>query len=364
MGTPKGTFTEKSRSKGRRERCGNKAARVGSRNLILLLGVGLVLFFLLSLLIGRIPITTEELGSILSSWVAGQPVDRVLEGKGMVFILVRLPRCILALLLGMGLSVAGAVCQGLFRNPLVSPDILGVSAGATFGAALALLLPGTSFVMVQTLAFFWGLAAVSMALAIARAVAVRPILMLVLAGLVVASVFNSSITLIKYLADPYNELPAIVFWIMGSVSRTEWKDIYVAVPLVGGGLAVVCLLRYKLNVLSLGDLQAKAIGLNPVVYRMLFIAISSVMVAVSVSICGQIGWVGLVIPHIARTLVGPNHETMIPVTALLGGIFMLIADSLARTLTVAELPISVITSFSGAPLFAYLLYRNRGSGWS
>lgn len=332
--------------------------------MIALLSVGLVMAFLLSLKIGRVPISLEDLSHILFSWTTGQPLEAALEGKGMVFLLVRLPRSLLALLMGMGLSVSGAVYQGLFRNPLVSPDILGVSAGATFGAALALILPGTSFALIHVLAFSFGLAAVSLALGLSRLVAVRPLLMLVLAGIVVSSLFNSAITLMKYLADPYNELPAIVFWIMGSVSRAEWRDLQTAFPLVGLCIVIISLMRYRLNVLSLGDLQTKAIGLNPALYRTLFIALSSVLVAVSVSTCGQIGWIGLVIPHIARTLTGPNHEVMIPVTVLVGGIFMVLADTLARTLTMAELPISVITSFIGAPLFAYLLYQNRGSGWS
>lgn len=338
--------------------------RTKYRGVMTVLILLLILAFFVSLGIGRIPISAGEVLRISISWLSQEPPDPQLSGKAMVFTLVRLPRCLLAVLMGMGLSVSGAVYQGLFRNPLVSPDILGVSAGATFGAALGLLMPGSSFVTVQLLAFVFGLAAVSMALGIAKAVAVKPVLVLVLAGLVVLSVFNSSITLLKFFSDPYNELPAIVFWIMGSISRAEWKDLYAAVPLICGGLIIVGVLRYKLNVLSLGDIQTKSIGLNPGLYRILFIAVSSVMVAVSVSICGQICWIGLVIPHIARTLVGPNHEIMIPVTALIGGIFLLLADTLARTLTMAELPISVVTAFSGAPIFAYLLYRNRGSGWT
>ncbi len=336
----------------------------GARRLKVILALILGLMFILSLGIGRVPISMAELCRIISSWASQHQIGPELSGKAMVFTLVRLPRCLMAVLLGMGLSVSGAVYQGLFRNPLVSPDILGVSAGATFGAALGLLLPGNSFAMIQVLAFVFGLTAVCMALAIARVVAVRPVLVLVLAGLVVLSIFNSSITLLKYLSDPYNELPAIVFWIMGSISRAEWKDLYTAVPLICGGLLFVFFLRYKLNVLSLGDLQTKSIGLNPGVYRFLFVSVSSIMVAVSVSTCGQICWVGLVIPHIARTLVGPNHEIMIPVTALIGGLFLLLADTVARTLAMAELPISVVTAFSGAPIFAYLLYRNRGSGWT
>ncbi len=327
------------------------------------LAVGLIAMLVLSLWIGWVPIAPSELGSIVRAWL-GLESGEAIAGKALVFGMVRIPRALITVLVGMGLSAAGAVYQGLFRNPLVSPDILGVSAGATFGAALGLLMVGSSWLTIQVLAFFFGLAAVGMALLIARVVAVRPMLVLVLAGLVVLSIFNASITLLKSLSDPYNELPAIVFWMMGSMSRAQWADLRVAIPIVGISLIVIHLARYKLNVLSLGDLQASSLGLNPRFYRLLFIFLSSIMVSVAVAICGQVLWVGLVMPHIARTLVGPNHEEMLPVAVLSGGIFMLLADTAARALTMAELPISVVTAFIGAPLFAYLLYRNRGSGWS
>ena len=324
---------------------------------------GLVILFILSLHTGRLDISSEEIRSILWSSCTGTPLDSELISKSLVFFQVRLPRCILAILVGMGLSASGAVYQALFRNPLVSPDILGVAAGCTFGAALGLILPGSSFLLVRVLSFAFGLAAVFSALGIAKAVGVKPILILVLAGLVVTSFFNAFVMILKYMADPYNQLPAIVFWTMGSFSRATWKDVHTLIPLVGLGLMVITLLRYRLNVLSLGDVQAKSLGINPTFYRITLIMLSSLIVALSVATCGQICWIGLVIPHIARTLVGPNHKRMIPVTITLGGLFMLLCDDLARTLTAAELPISIITALIGAPLFAFLLYKNRGSGW-
>ncbi|GAU07399.1 FecCD family ABC transporter permease [Desulfoplanes formicivorans] len=324
---------------------------------------GLMLLTIISLHTGRLDISSSEIRTIVWAALTGTPVDNALLSKSLVFFQVRLPRCILAILVGMGLSASGAVYQALFRNPLVSPDILGVAAGCTFGAALALILPGSSFALVRVLAFIFGLTAVFSALGIARAVGVKPILILVLAGLVVTSFFNAFVMILKYMADPYNQLPAIVFWTMGSFSRAAWKDVNTLIPLVGLGLILITLLRYRLNVLSLGDVQAKSLGLNPKAYRILLIVISSLIVALAVATCGQVCWVGLVIPHIARTLVGPNHKKMLPVTITLGGLFMLLADDIARSVTTAELPISIVTSLIGAPLFAFLLYKNRGSGW-
>nr|WP_280712763.1 iron ABC transporter permease [Desulfobaculum xiamenense] len=320
--------------------------------------------FAASLWVGRVDISPAELPMAWDAFRGVEGADPALRVKALAFFLVRLPRCIMAALVGAGLAVSGAAYQGLFRNPLVSPDILGVSAGATFGAALGLVLPGTAFGSIQTLAFVFGMLAVGLAVSIARAVAVKPVLVLVLAGLVVLSVFNAGITLLKYVADPYNELPAIIFWIMGSMSRASWHELTVALPVIGVGIALILGLRYRLNVLSLGDMQARSLGVTPGPWRLLFLATGSMIVAVSVATCGQVCWVGLVIPHIARTLVGPNHGRMLPVAAVAGAVFLLLADTAARSITTAEMPISVVTAFTGAPLFAYLLYRNRGSGWS
>jgi len=337
--------------------------RTGYRRLQYATLTGLALLAIISLHTGRLDISSEEIRSILWSAGTGIPLDSELLSKSLVFFQVRLPRCILAILVGMGLSASGAVYQALFRNPLVSPDILGVAAGCTFGAALAMVIPGSSFALVRIFAFIFGLAAVFSALGIAKAVGVKPILILVLAGMVVTSFFNAFVMILKYMADPYNQLPAIVFWTMGSFSRAAWKDVHTLFPLVGLGLVVIVMLRYRLNVLSLGDMQAKSLGINPTMYRVVLILISSLIVALTVATCGQVCWIGLIIPHIARTLVGPNHKQMLPITITLGGLFMLLADDIARSITAAELPISIVTSLIGAPLFAFLLYKNRGSGW-
>jgi len=324
----------------------------------------LALAFIFSLFIGRLESGFGLLSRAWEAWKYKGASGLAENVDWLVLTSVRLPRVLLAVLVGMGLSVSGAVYQGLFRNPLVSPDILGVAAGCTFGAALGLILSQVQFGLVRLSAFVFGLAAVSLALWLARLIAAHSIIVLVLAGLVVTSVFNALLMILKYLADPYSQLPAIVFWIMGSLHRAQWKDIYLAGPLIGAGLVLIHVLRFRLNVLSLGDLQARSLGLNPPLWRIMFVAVSSLIVALSVSTCGQICWIGLVVPHIARTLVGPNHERMIPVTALTGGLFLLVADDLARTLTTAEMPLSIITALAGAPLFAYLLYRNRGGGWT
>lgn len=323
----------------------------------------LALALLLSLFAGRLSISGPEMWAIVLSLGDSSSLPKALEAKAMVLLMVRLPRCLMALLAGAGLSIAGAAYQAMFRNPLVSPDILGVSAGCTVGAAIGLIVPGGSMALVQVLSFGGGMLAVGMAMGIARLVAVRPMLVLVLAGLVVTAIFNSVLMMVKYVSDPFNQLPAIVFWTMGSLSRVTWEDLRTAAPIILAGLFVVHTLRFRLNVLSLGDRQAKSLGLNPGLLRLLFIAISSLIVGLVVSTCGQIAWIGLVIPHIARTLAGPNHERMIPVSIVFGALFMLLADDLARSLTSAELPLSVITAIAGAPLFAYLLYRNRGTGW-
>ena len=334
---------------------------MNNQKTIWILGSLLVLLFFLSLFTGQMHISFADAAGWIRGWIAQGSLAP--SPKSLVFFDVRLPRSLTAVLGGTGLAVSGAVYQGLFRNPLVSPDILGVSAGCAFGAALGLILPGSPFGIVRALSFAFGLSAVGLAAGIARAVAVRPVLVLILAGLVVTSMFNALLMVLKYTADPYSQLPAIVFWVMGSMHRCSWADVRLIAPVILMGLTLVHLLRFKLNILSLGEVQATSLGLNPRRYRIFFISISSLMVAVIVSACGQIGWIGLVIPHMARTLSGPDHRVMIPVTALMGGAFLLAADLAARSLTAAELPVSILTAMAGGPLFAYLLYQNRARGW-
>lgn len=312
---------------------------------------------------GRYDISMDDMWKIFSGTINATPLPPELTSSKMVLVWIRLPRCLMAILVGMGLSVSGAVYQALFRNPLVSPDILGVSAGCTLGAALGIILPGESVSLVQFLSFICGLIAVSMTLGIARLIAIRPVVVMILAGMVVLSFFNALLMILKYFSDPYDELPGIVFWIMGSLTRVTWTNLATAGPVVVMGIFIIMLFRFRLNILSMGDTRASSLGMNPLLFRIILIILTSVMVSVMVATCGQISWIALIIPHMARTLVGPRHESMLPVTALLGALFMLAADGAARAMTTAELPVGIITALTGAPVFGFLLYKNRGSGW-
>lgn len=281
-----------------------------------------------------------------------------------VLILIRFPRILMAVFVGAGLSVSGAAYQGLFRNPLVSPDILGVAAGCTFGAALGLSMPGSSFVSVRILSFIMGLLAVCIALFMAKTVENSRSLILVLTGVITGSLFHAFFMIIKTLADPLGELPAIVFWVMGSLSGSSWPDILIIFPIIFIGYIIFHLFRFRLNVLSLGDDSARSLGVNPKGVRLFLICVSSFIIAVCVSSCGQIAWVGLVVPHIIRSMLGPNHRFLIPCSALLGAAFLVLADNLARSMFSLELPLGVITSLIGAPVFAWLLYKNKNKGWA
>jgi iron complex transport system permease protein len=217
--------------------------------------------------------------------------------------------------------------------------------------------------MVHLLSFGFGILAVSMSVGLAKAISIKPVIVLVLAGMVVLSFFNALLMAIKYFSDPYDELPSIIFWVMGSLNRVTWDNVLVMAPFTLAGILLFVGLSFRLNILSLGDVQAKSLGMNPSVLRIILITASSFMVAASVATCGQISWIGLVIPHMARSLVGPGHERMIPVTALMGGLFLLIADSAARSVSSAEIPVGIITALIGAPVFGYFMFKNRGTGW-
>ena len=324
---------------------------------------------LISCFCGRMDISPSKVASALvrlpalaSEILSDQYTN--LTRQDQVLMLIRFPRILMAVLVGAGLSVSGAVYQGLFRNPLVSPDILGVAAGCTFGAALGLLLPGSSFFVVRLLSFAMGVCAVAMALAMARAVKTSRVLVLVLTGVISGSLFHAFFMIVKTVADPLGQLPAIVFWVMGSLSGASWPDVLQILPAILGGYGVFHLYRHRLNVLSLGDDTARALGVNPTGLRFFLIGVSSFVVAVCVASCGQIAWVGLVIPHIVRTILGPNHRLLIPCSALLGGGFLALADDIARSALSSELPLGVITSLIGAPVFAWLLYKNKNRGWA
>jgi iron complex transport system permease protein len=275
-----------------------------------------------------------------------------------VVIDVRLPRLLAGLLIGAGLSISGASFQGLFRNPLVSPHILGVSAGAGFGAALGILYFGNVFA-VQFLSFLFGLIAVFLTYALSRTYRSTPVLMLVLAGIIIGALFSSATSLLKYIADPVNQMPSIVFWLLGSLNNASNKDIAIVGPIILGGIVALYLIRWRINLLTMGEEDARALGVNTGQIRAIIIICATLISASAVCISGVIGWVGLVIPHIGRILVGADNKYLLPVSALIGAIYLVAVDLIARTAMETEIPIGILTAIIGAPIFAYLLRKNR-----
>lgn len=315
-----------------------------------------------SLAIGRYPIPLENVIGVLVSQVL--PVSPFwTETEGRVVTLIRIPRVITAILAGAGLGMSGAGLQGVFRNPLVGPQIIGVFAGAGFGGALGILVFGNPFITI-TLAFIFGLGAMVIVYWMSRVGGRTPILTLVLAGVVTSAFFTALTSFIKFVADPYDKLPAIVFWLMGSFTSVTYDKLTLVAPVILGAGTVLYLLRWHINVLSLGDEEAQALGVRVERTRWVILVCVSTISAAVVAVAGIIGWVGLVIPHIARMLVGPDHRVLLPASALLGGIYLLLVDDLARTLTPAEIPLGIITALIGAPMFGYLLKRMHTRGWA
>ena len=274
---------------------------------------------------------------------------------------VRLPRILLAMLIGGGLSIAGASFQGMFANPLVSPDILGVSAGAGFGAAIGILLFGNGFTM-QMFALVAGIAAIAFTFLIGGVRRDLPIFMLVLAGTVTSALFQALVSLVKFLADPEEKLPSITYWLMGSLGTASYKDLWIAGPLILIGIIILVSLRWRLNILSLSEEEARSLGVSVTKLKWLVIGGATLITAAAVSVAGIIGWVGLIIPHIARMIVGSNNQYVLPASISIGASYLLLIDNLARSLTSAEIPLSILTAIIGAPFFAYLL-RKTGGGW-
>jgi iron complex transport system permease protein len=269
---------------------------------------------------------------------------------------VRLPRAIAVVLAGSSLAVSGSVYQGVFRNPLVSESILGVSSGAGVGAALAILLSQSSL-MVEAWAFGFGLLAAGMTVFISRIYRSNPTLVMVLAGIIVGSMFSAIISLIKYVADPYTKLPDITYWLMGSFAHVSLSNDLLMAPIVIAFLSIIILVRWRINVLSMGDEEARSMGIDVKRMTLLLVLCATMLTAAAVCVGGVISWVGLIIPHIARMIVGPDHMNVIITSMLIGGIFLLIVDLICRTLTSVEIPISVVTSILGAPIFLILLYK-------
>lgn len=336
---------------------GVKMTKTTEQKLFLLVIVLLLAAFLFSLTVGRYKLDWFNILEVIKLRITDQSIPDHLTSDDIVFWSVRLPRLLMALFVGSALAVSGTVFQGLFRNPLVSPDILGVSAGASFGAGMAILLIGNSAFAIQVSAFAFGLVAVALAYQLARHCRTDTITVLVLAGVIVSALFTAGLSFLKYVADPYEELPALVFWTMGGFSTIAWKDVAMTVPVVLIGILILYLLRWKLDIMALGDEEALSLGVKVNNMRLIYIAIATLIVASSVATCGTIGWVGLVVPHMARLIIGSGHNHLLPFAAILGAAFMILMDTLARSISGGEIPIGIITSFIGAPFLGYLLWK-------
>ncbi len=320
----------------------------------------LLLLVFVAFAVGRFPVTAGDLAGILWARLTGAEhgLDPTIET---VVLQIRGPRVVAALVIGAALAAAGAAYQNMFRNPLVSPDILGVSAGAAVGAVLGIFL-SLGVIAIQSLAFAFGLAAVGLVYATANAVRGHdPLLVLVLAGVVVGSLLGACVALMKYLADPYNQLPAITFWLLGSLASASPDDVWSTLPLMIVGLLPMWLLRWRINLLSLDDDEARALGVETGRMRLVVIAAATLMTSAAVAVSGVIGWIGLVIPHFARLLVGPDFSRLLPASVLLGAAFLLAVDTLARTVARIEIPLGVLTAFVGTPLFLWQLATARRS---
>ncbi len=322
---------------------------------LLLFGV-----ILLSCGIGKFAVSPADLLSLLIAKITGGTAN-VAPAVETVVWQIRLPRVLGGVLVGAALAASGAAYQGLFRNPLVSPDILGVSAGAGLGAALGIFF-SLPVVAIQALAFAGGLLAVGAVYVIGSAIRRHdPNLVLVLTGIAVGALLGAAISLVKVLADPYDQLPSITYWLLGSLTGVTQGDIMAAIPAVLIGLAPLYLLRWRMNLLSRSEDEARALGISTGRLRILFIAAATLMTSASVSIAGIVGWIGLLIPHVARILVGPDFARLLPAALMLGAGFLVAIDALARTGAAIEVPLGILTAVIGAPFFLWLLAAARRS---
>ena len=322
---------------------------------IAVLALVLLALALLSFVLGRYDVPFVQVVRILLSRVA--PLEKTWTDNMATAVLnVRLPRILLAGLVGCSLSAAGTAYQSVFRNPMAAPDILGASSGACFGAALAILL-GFAHLGVTAMAFAASLATVALVYVLARRIRGNQVVNLLLAGIMISSLFSAGTSYIKLVADPTNQLPAITYWLMGSLSGARMKDVGFTLLPMALGLVPLLLLRWRINLLTLSEEESRSMGINTTVLRLVVILCATVLTAASVSVSGMIGWVGLVIPHLSRKLVGSDCRRLLPAAMLLGAIFLLAVDNVSRNLLAVEIPIGILTAFIGAPFFLYLMTR-------
>ena len=305
--------------------------------------------------VGRMEIPISDVFKTIGAIFTGQETD---VQNYSIIVNLRLPRILMAIIVGAGLTCAGNTFQSLFSNPLATPDILGVTSGTCVGAILAIIL-SCGILGTQLIALAFGLVSVLFTIKIAGRNKNGSMIYLVLAGVIASSLFNAIGSLLKYTADPQDKLPEITYWLMGSFTSATYQKLLIGSPLIIVGIVIIYLLRWRLNILALSEDEAKASGIDLKKTRMIFILASTLITASAVSMCGQIGWIGLLIPHCARMLVGSNNRYVVPLSISLGASFMILIDTLSRSLTVIELPLSVLTAIIGAPVFILLLNRSK-----
>ncbi|MCG8482414.1 MAG: iron ABC transporter permease, partial [Clostridia bacterium] len=332
--------------------------RINNKVLLVLCVVTPIFLVFISLFIGRYPLSISQVVTILTSGynniAAGiTPIQHTVLWD------MRMPRALMALLVGGALAVSGGALQGVFRNPLVDSGMLGVSAGAGFGACIAIILFHNIF-FTYVFAFAFGIIAVVLSYATGKIYKTAPTVTLVLGGVVISSIFSALISFTKYVADPYEQLPAITFWLMGSLARANYADLAIAMIPIFIGIIGIMLIRWRINLLSLGDREAGTLGVNTTLCRGIIIASTALATAGAVCISGTIGWIGLVIPHIGRMIVGNDNRRLLPLCLAMGGSFLLIVDDLGRSITGSEIPLGVLTALIGGPFYIYLLKKTKG----
>jgi iron complex transport system permease protein len=339
-------------------------SRVRTGGTILVLSALLVFCAIYSITLGRYDVSMWKVWLILWDNIVPSHAPIWTDVEANVVEAIRLPRILAAMLIGASLAISGAALQGLFRNPLVDPGIIGVTSGAGFGGTLAILLVGGGYAVLGA-AFAFGIGSILLVKFLASIKGRVSTLTLVLSGVIISAFFESAISIIKLLADPHQKLPAITYWLMGSIAATDYSALgLLTVALVPASI-VIYLLRYQINILSLGEDKARALGSPVETVQWTILAAVSVISAGVVATSGIVGWVGLVIPHMARALVGPDHGRLLPVSALIGAIYLLLVDDIARTATVSEIPLGIITTLIGVPVFAFIMRRVQSrSGWA
>lgn len=320
----------------------------------------LLLALIVGVSVGPYALPLGELVDAIIAKLSGREVSPLLDT---VLFHIRVPRVLAGALVGGSLAIAGATYQSLFRNPLVSPDILGVSAGASLGAVLAIVM-GLPVVAIQGFAFVGGLLAVIAVYTLGSALKTRdPVLVLVLAGIAVGALLGAALSLLKILADPYNQLPTITYWLLGSLAATTGDDLVWMAPIVLVGLVPLVLLRWRINLMSLGDDEARALGVDVRRMRIIIVGAATLVTAATVATTGVIGWVGLIVPHVGRSFFGSDFRKLGPAALLLGATFLVVVDTAARTIAPIEIPLGVLSAFCGAPFFVWALAAGR-KGWS